>query len=109
MATLLNKEETNHFYKKINSISYHLANKTANMQKLKDDERKKAYFSIQRALRQAFLSYDRATKLATLNKEERLLDRYATMTNCPRTIFPDAPLVKGKSKKTAKKKAVKRI
>ena len=36
MATLLNKEETNHFYKKINSISYHLANKTANMQKLKD-------------------------------------------------------------------------
>jgi len=29
------------------------------------------------------------------------------MTNCPRTIFADAPLVK--SKKTAKKKAVKRI
>ena len=109
MATLLNKEETNHFYKKINSISYYLANKTANMQKLKDDERKKAYFSIQRALRQAFLSYDRANKLATLQKEERLLDRYATMTNCPRTIFADAPLVKGKSKKTAKKKAVKRI
>jgi len=109
MATLLNKEETNHFYKKINSISYHLANKTANMQKLKDDERKKAYFSIQRALRQAFLSYDRATKLATLQKEERLLDRYATMTNCPKTIFADAPLVKSKSKKTAKKKAVKRI
>ena len=109
MATLLNKDETNHIYKKINKISYHLANKTANMSKLKDEEKKKAYFSIQGALRQAFLSYNRDTKLASLQKEERLLDRYATLTNCPRTIFADAPLVKGKSKKTAKKKAVKRI
>lgn len=109
MATLLNKEETNHFYKKINNISYHLANKTANMSKLQEEDKKNAYFSIQRALRNAFLSYNRQTKLATLLKEERLLDRYATMTNCPRTIFPDAPLVKSKSKKTAKKKAVKRI
>ena len=107
MATLLNKEETNHFYKKINKISYHLANKTANMIKLQDADKKNAFFSIQRALRDAFLSYDRAKKLATLLKEERLLDRYATMTNCPRTIFADAPLVK--AKKTAKKKAVKRI
>jgi hypothetical protein len=60
----LNAEKTNSVYRLINSVAYHLANETSNAPRI-EAEKKKKYFSIQRDLRKAFISYDSETKLAS--------------------------------------------
>ena len=92
---ILNKEETSLIYKKINKVSFHLANNTKNVENLDGTIQKKAYYSIQKGLRTAFIKYDRESKLATLLKKEDLLDKYSAMSNTPKTLWNDAPTAKG--------------
>ena len=96
----LNKEKTNYVYRLINNVSYHLANETSNAPSIKA-ERKKKYFSIQRDLRKAFISYDSETKLATAIQP---LDKLEALKTAKKT--PTSFLAAAKAKTATKAKRV---
>ena len=102
----LNKEKTNYVYRLINSVSYHLANETSNAPSIKA-ERKKKYFSIQRDLRKAFISYDSETKLATALQPLDKLEALKTAKKTPTSFLAVAKATtKAKAKTTTKAKRV---
>ena len=107
---ILNKEETSLIYKKINKVSFHLANNTKNVENLDGTIQKKAYYSIRANLRKAFLKYDRETKLAIAIQDLAKLDKYLTMSNTPKLVWTDAPKAivskKAVKKTTAKSKRI---
>ena len=78
----LNAEKTNSVYRLINSVAYHLANETSNAPSI-EAEKKKKYFSIQRDLRKAFISYDSETKLATALQPLEKLEALKTAKKTP--------------------------
>ncbi len=78
----LNAEKTNSVYRLINSVAYHLANETSNAPSI-EAEKKKKYFSIQRDLRKAFISYDNETKLATALQPLEKLEALKTVKKTP--------------------------
>jgi|VirMetMinimDraft_7_1064189.scaffolds.fasta_scaffold114984_2 hypothetical protein len=104
----LNKEKTNYVYRLINNVSYHLANETSNAPSIKA-ERKKKYFSIQRDLRKAFISYDSETKLATALQPLDKLEGLKTAKKTPTSFLAVAKATtkaKAKAKTTTKAKRV---
>ena len=102
----LNAEKTNSVYRLINSVAYHLANETSNASKI-EAERKKKYFSIQRDLRKAFISYDSETKLATAIQSLDKLEALKTAKKTPTSFLAVAKATtKAKAKTTTKAKRV---
>jgi hypothetical protein len=102
----LNKEKTNYVYRLINNVSYHLANETSNAPSIKA-ERKKKYFSIQRDLRKAFISYDSETKLATALQPLEKLEALKTAKKTPTSFLAVAKATtKAKAKTATKAKRV---
>ena len=98
----LNAEKTNSVYRLINSVAYHLANETSNASKI-EAERKKKYFSIQRDLRKAFISYDSETKLATAIQP---LDKLEALKTAKKTPTSFLAVAKAKAKTATKAKRV---
>jgi hypothetical protein len=102
----LNADKTNSVYRLINSVAYHLANETSNASKI-EAERKKKYFSIQRDLRKAFISYDNETKLATAIQPLDKLEALKTAKKTPTSFLAVAKATtKAKAKTTTKAKRV---
>lgn len=94
---LLSKDETNLIYRRINSVAYHLANKTSNASS-EPKVRGTNYHKFQRAIRTAMLSYDSEKKRATLIADTSKLDTWLKAKATPSTFL-------GKAKTTAKPKA----
>ena len=102
----LNAEKTNSVYRLINSVAYHLANETSNAPTIQS-EKKKKYFSIQRDLRKAFISYDSETKLATALQPLEKLEALKTAKKTPVSFLAVAKATtKAKAKTTTKAKRV---
>ena len=103
----LNAEKTNSVYRLINSVAYHLANETSNAPKI-EAEKKKKYFSIQRDLRKAFISYDSETKLATTLQPLEKLEALKTVKKTPISFVGEVAkaTTKAKAKTVAKTKRV---
>ena len=102
----LNSEKTNTDYRKINGVAYHLANETSNAPTT-EAERKKKYFSIQRDLRKAFISYDAETKLATAIQPLEKLEALKTAKKTPVSFLAVAKATtKAKAKTATKAKRV---
>ena len=102
----LNADKTNSVYRLINSVAYHLANETSNASKI-EAERKKKYFSIQRDLRKAFISYDSETKLATALQPLEKLEALKTAKKTPTSFLAVAKATtKAKAKTATKAKRV---
>ena len=102
----LNADKTNSVYRLINSVAYHLANETSNASKI-EAERKKKYFSIQRDLRKAFISYDNETKLATAIQPLDKLEALKTAKKTPTSFLAVAKATtKAKAKTATKAKRV---
>jgi len=97
----LNSEKTNSVYRLINGVAYHLANETSNAPTIQSDKKKK-YFSIQRELRKAFISYDSETKLATAIQPLEKLEALKTAKKTPTSFLA---VVKATTKAKAKTKA----
>ena len=100
----LNKQKTNEAYKRINSVSYHLANNCSDSPKEPEQKRKK-YFEVQQLLRKAFLKYDSKTKLATAIQDLSKLDKYENAKTTYKAIWNDAPSIKKTARKSSKKVA----
>ena len=100
----LNADKTNSVYRLINSVAYHLANETSNAPTIQS-EKKKKYFSIQRDLRKAFISYDSETKLATAIQPLDKLEALKTAKKTP-TSFLAVAKAKAKAKTATKAKRV---
>ena len=96
----LNKQKTNEAYKRINSVSYHLANNCSDSPKEPEQKRKK-YFEVQQLLRKAFLKYDSKTKLAHAIDDLSKLDKFETAKRFPRSLLASS----NTKKKTTTKKA----
>lgn len=94
---LLSKEATNLMYRRINSVAHHLANETSNASS-EPKIRSKNYFTIQRAIRSALLTYDKEKKRATIISDTSKLDTWLKAKTTPSTLL-------GKAKTTAKPKA----
>ena len=102
----LNADKTNSVYRLINSVAYHLANETSNAPSIQA-EKKKKYFSIQRDLRKAFISYDNETKLATAIQSLDKLEALKTAKKTPTSFLAVAKATtKAKAKTTTKAKRV---
>jgi len=103
----LNSEKTNSVYRLINSVAYHLANETSNAPSVQA-ERKKKYFSIQRDLRKAFISYDSETKLATALQPLEKLEALKTAKKTPMSFVGAVAkaTTKAKAKTVTKAKRV---
>jgi hypothetical protein len=103
----LNAEKTNSVYRLINSVAYHLANETSNAPTIQS-EKKKKYFSIQRDLRKAFISYDSETKLATTLQPLEKLEALKTVKKTPISFVGEVAkaTIKAKAKTTTKAKRV---
>jgi hypothetical protein len=103
----LNAEKTNSVYRLINSVAYHLANETSNAPTIQS-EKKKKYFSIQRDLRKAFISYDSETKLATTLQPLEKLEALKTVKKTPISFVGEVAkaTTKAKAKTTTKAKRV---
>jgi hypothetical protein len=103
----LNAEKTNSVYRLINSVAYHLANETSNAPRI-EAEKKKKYFSIQRDLRKAFISYDSETKLATALQPLEKLEALKTAKKTPLSFVGEVAkaTTKAKAKTTTKAKRV---
>ena len=100
----LNAEKTNSVYRLINSVAFHLANETSNAPSIQA-ERKKKYFSIQRDLRKAFISYDSETKLATAIQSLDKLEALKTVKKTP-VSYLAVSKAKAKAKTATKAKRV---
>ena len=102
----LNADKTNSVYRLINSVAYHLANETSNAPSVQA-EKKKKYFSIQRDLRKAFISYDSETKLATALQPLEKLEALKTAKKTPTSFLAVAKATtKAKAKTATKAKRV---
>jgi len=102
----LNSEKTNSVYRLINGVAYHLANETSNAPTIQSDKKKK-YFSIQRELRKAFISYDAETKLATAIQPLEKLEALKTAKKTPVSFLAVAKATtKAKAKTATKAKRV---
>ena len=102
----LNAEKTNSVYRLINGVAYHLANETSNAPTIQSDKKKK-YFSIQRELRKAFISYDSETKLATAIQPLEKLEALKTAKKTPVSFLAVAKATtKAKAKTATKAKRV---
>ena len=102
----LNADKTNSVYRLINSVAYHLANETSNAPSIQA-EKKKKYFSIQRDLRKAFISYDNETKLATAIQPLDKLEALKTAKKTPTSFLAVAKATtKAKAKTATKAKRV---
>ena len=102
----LNSEKTNSVYRLINGVAYHLANETSNAPTIQSDKKKK-YFSIQRDLRKAFISYDAETKLATAIQPLEKLEALKTAKKTPVSFLAVAKATtKAKAKTATKAKRV---
>ena len=102
----LNADKTNSVYSLINSVAYHLANETSNAPSVQS-EKKKKYFSIQRDLRKAFISYDSETKLATALQPLEKLEALKTAKKTPTSFLAVAKATtKAKAKTATKAKRV---
>ena len=102
----LNADKTNSVYRLINGVAYHLANETSNAPTIQSDKKKK-YFSIQRELRKAFISYDSETKLATAIQPLEKLEALKTAKKTPTSFLAVAKATtKAKAKTTTKAKRV---
>jgi len=102
----LNADKTNSVYRLINSVAYHLANETSNAPSIQA-EKKKKYFSIQRDLRKAFISYDNETKLATAIQSLDKLEALKTAKKTPTSFLAVAKATtKAKAKTATKAKRV---
>jgi|13_taG_2_1085334.scaffolds.fasta_scaffold11612_5 hypothetical protein len=89
----LNAVETSDVYKLINKVCWHLANDVSDAPK-ETSAKKQKFAELRRLIRAEFLTYDRETKLARLNKDIAVLDKYLTVKRMPKAFQPSTAKTK---------------
>jgi hypothetical protein len=89
----LNAVETSDVYKLINKVCWHLANDVSDAPK-ETSAKKQKFAELRRLIRAEFLTYDRETKLARLNKDIAVLDKYLTVKRMPKAFQPSTSKTK---------------
>jgi hypothetical protein len=101
----LDSAGTSQVYKTIKSVAYHLANKVSDAP-TEIEERKKRYYEVENLLKRAFVSYDRALKLATPLQDLATLEKYKTVKRFPKALTVAPKVAKTSTKKRATSKRI---
>ena len=101
----LDSAGTSQVYKTIKSVAYHLANKVSDAP-TETQDRIKRYYEVENLLKRAFVSYDRALKLATPLQDLATLEKYKTVKRFPKALTVAPKVAKTSTKKRATSKRI---